>query len=158
MRSVIYSRGEVVFLRHFGIGFQRSEEVREVWVLGKMSFTLRSVKVPPNSVNIEEARRCVFDFFRQACRSIPSVIDMYNLDDVVTVSQLRSNIASEIRKNSHVTNPKVSLSLSLFSFFYLFLSNFSENYLVLVWFLGKFFLGDILWVYCYNRNWKWVIK
>ncbi|KAH7536719.1 hypothetical protein FEM48_Zijuj03G0016100 [Ziziphus jujuba var. spinosa] len=72
-----------------------------------MSFSLRSVKVPPNSASLEEARSRVFDFFREACRSIPSVIDMYNLDDVVTVSRLRSTIASEIRKNSHVTDPKV---------------------------------------------------
>ncbi|XP_015894726.2 NADH dehydrogenase [ubiquinone] 1 alpha subcomplex subunit 6 [Ziziphus jujuba] len=72
-----------------------------------MSFSLRSVKVPPNSASLEEARSRVFDFFREACRSIPSVIDMYNLDDVVTVSRLRSTIASEIRKNSHITDPKV---------------------------------------------------
>lgn len=79
----------------------------------RMSFSLRSVKVPPNSASLEEARSRVFDFFREACRSIPSVIDMYNLDDVVTVSRLRSTIASEIRKNSHVTDPKVLLSLAL---------------------------------------------
>ncbi|GMI70134.1 hypothetical protein like AT3G12260 [Hibiscus trionum] len=72
-----------------------------------MAFTLRSVKVPPNSASLEEARGRVFDFFRQACRSIPTIMDIYNLDDVVTKSQLRSIIASEIRKNTHVTNPKV---------------------------------------------------
>ncbi|KAK3228752.1 hypothetical protein Dsin_000633 [Dipteronia sinensis] len=72
-----------------------------------MSFTLRSVKVPPNSVNLEEARSRMFEFFRLACRSIPSIIDIYNLDEVVTKSQLRSTIAAQIRKNSQVTNPKV---------------------------------------------------
>ncbi|KAE9451176.1 hypothetical protein C3L33_16901, partial [Rhododendron williamsianum] len=72
-----------------------------------MSFTLRSVKVAPNSASLEEARTRVFDFFRSACRSIPTVIDIYNLDDVVSPSQLRSSIASQIRKNSHITNPKV---------------------------------------------------
>ncbi|EXB62678.1 hypothetical protein L484_023974 [Morus notabilis] len=72
-----------------------------------MAFTLRSVKVPPNSASLEEARHRVFNFFRTACRSIPSIIGIYNLDDVVTVSQLRSTIASEIRKNSYLTNPKV---------------------------------------------------
>ncbi|PPS12334.1 hypothetical protein GOBAR_AA08314 [Gossypium barbadense] len=71
-----------------------------------MAFTLRSVKVPPNSASLEEARSRVFDFFRQACRSIPTIMDIYNLDDVVTKSELRSSISSEIRKNSHVTNPK----------------------------------------------------
>ncbi|XP_052490914.1 NADH dehydrogenase [ubiquinone] 1 alpha subcomplex subunit 6 isoform X4 [Gossypium raimondii] len=72
-----------------------------------MAFTLRSVKVPPNSASLEEARSRVFDFFRQACRSIPTIMDIYNLDDVVTKSELRSSISSEIRKNSHVTNPKL---------------------------------------------------
>ncbi|KAB2010174.1 hypothetical protein ES319_D10G219000v1 [Gossypium barbadense] len=78
-----------------------------------MAFTLRSVKVPPNSASLEEARSRVFDFFRQACRSIPTIMDIYNLDDVVTKSELRSSISSEIRKNSHVTNPKV-IDLLLF--------------------------------------------
>jgi len=73
----------------------------------EMAFTLRSVKVPPNSASLEEARHRVFDFFRAACRSLPTVMEIYNLDDVATVSQLRSTVASEIRKNSHVTNPKV---------------------------------------------------
>ncbi|KAA8519261.1 hypothetical protein F0562_013517 [Nyssa sinensis] len=72
-----------------------------------MSFTLRSVKVPPNSVSLQEARSRTFDFFRSACRSIPSVMEIYNLHDVATPSQLRSTIASEIRKNAHITNPKV---------------------------------------------------
>ncbi|XP_039002905.1 NADH dehydrogenase [ubiquinone] 1 alpha subcomplex subunit 6-like [Hibiscus syriacus] len=78
-----------------------------------MAFTLRSVKVPLNSASLEEARGRVFDFFRKACRSIPTIMDIYNLDDVVTKSQLRSIIASEIRKNTHVTNPKV-IDLLLF--------------------------------------------
>ncbi|KAG2668910.1 hypothetical protein I3843_14G011100 [Carya illinoinensis] len=72
-----------------------------------MAFTLRSVKVPPNSASLDEARTRVFDFFRAACRSLPTIMEIYTLDDVVTVSQLRSTIASEIRKNSHITNPKV---------------------------------------------------
>ncbi|KAH9686333.1 nadh dehydrogenase 1 alpha subcomplex subunit 6 [Citrus sinensis] len=72
-----------------------------------MSFTLRAVKVPPNSVNLEEARSRVFEFFKTACRSIPSIMEIYNLDDIVSKSQLRSIIASEIRKNANVTNPKV---------------------------------------------------
>ncbi|EEF49529.1 NADH dehydrogenase [ubiquinone] 1 alpha subcomplex subunit 6 [Ricinus communis] len=72
-----------------------------------MSFISRSVKVAPNSRSLEEARGRVFDFFRLACRSIPKVMDIYNLQDVVTKSQLRSSIASQIRINSHVSNPKV---------------------------------------------------
>ncbi|XP_023552714.1 NADH dehydrogenase [ubiquinone] 1 alpha subcomplex subunit 6 [Cucurbita pepo subsp. pepo] len=72
-----------------------------------MAFTVRGLKVPPNSASLEEARNRVFDFFRSACRSLPAIMDIYNLDDVTTISQIRSTIASEIRKNSHVTDPKV---------------------------------------------------
>ncbi|KAK1277351.1 NADH dehydrogenase [ubiquinone] 1 alpha subcomplex subunit 6 [Acorus gramineus] len=72
-----------------------------------MSFIARAIKVPPNSATLEEARSRTFDFFRKACRSIPNVIEIYNLYDVVTPSQLRSSIASQIRKNSHINNPKV---------------------------------------------------
>ncbi|KAL2326345.1 hypothetical protein Fmac_025403 [Flemingia macrophylla] len=68
---------------------------------------LRNVKVAPNSASLEEARHRVFDFFRTACRSLPSVMEIYNLYDVTSISHLRSTIASEIRKNTHVTNPKV---------------------------------------------------
>ncbi|MCL7023706.1 hypothetical protein MKW94_000393, partial [Papaver nudicaule] len=66
----------------------------------------RGVKVPPNSLSLEEARKRTFDFFRNACRSIPTVMEIYNLYDVTTVSQLRSAIASQIRQNESITNPK----------------------------------------------------
>lgn len=33
--------------------------------------------------------------------------EIYNLEDVVSPSQLRTSIASQIRNHSHVTNPKV---------------------------------------------------
>ncbi|KAK6933997.1 hypothetical protein RJ641_036891 [Dillenia turbinata] len=72
-----------------------------------MAFTLRGLRVPPNSVSLEEARQRTFEFFRSACRSLPTIMEIYNLHDVVSVTKLRSTIASEIRKNSHITNPKV---------------------------------------------------
>ncbi|XP_022139255.1 NADH dehydrogenase [ubiquinone] 1 alpha subcomplex subunit 6 [Momordica charantia] len=72
-----------------------------------MAFTARALKVPPNSASLEEARNRVFDFFRSACRSLPTIMDIYNLDDVATISQLRSSVASQIRKNSHINDPKV---------------------------------------------------
>ncbi|KAL5721142.1 hypothetical protein ACHQM5_013738 [Ranunculus cassubicifolius] len=72
-----------------------------------MSFMSRAVQVPANSATLAEARKRTFEFYKQACRSIPTVMDIYNLSDVVTVSQLRSTISAEIRKNAHVTNPKV---------------------------------------------------
>ncbi|KAG0460900.1 hypothetical protein HPP92_020807 [Vanilla planifolia] len=75
-----------------------------------MASKLRGVvgtKVPPNSKTLEEARNRTFVFFKKACRSLPTVMNIYYLHDVVTISQLRSTISAEIRKNSHVTNPKV---------------------------------------------------
>uniref|UniRef100_M4F121 NADH dehydrogenase [ubiquinone] 1 alpha subcomplex subunit 6 n=1 Tax=Brassica campestris TaxID=3711 RepID=M4F121_BRACM len=78
-------------------------------------FTLRKIGVPPNSANLTEARRRVFDFFRAACRSLPTVMDIYNLQDVVAPSQLRFAISAQIRNNAHVTDPKalplISVSL-----------------------------------------------
>ncbi|CAA2975739.1 NADH dehydrogenase [ubiquinone] 1 alpha subcomplex subunit 6 [Olea europaea subsp. europaea] len=56
---------------------------------------------------MEAARKRVFEFFKTVYRSIPTFMDIYVLDDVVKPSQLRSTIASEIRKNAHVTDPKV---------------------------------------------------
>ena len=65
--------------------------------------------VQPNSASIEEARKRTFEFFKMACRALPSVMEIYNLHDVVTISQLRSAISSQIRKNAHISNPKVFL-------------------------------------------------
>ncbi|KAL2898196.1 NADH dehydrogenase [ubiquinone] 1 alpha subcomplex subunit 6 [Bienertia sinuspersici] len=64
-------------------------------------------KVPPNSPSLEEARKRVFEFFKLASRSLPTVMDIYNLEDVATISQLRSTISAEIRKNAHIKDPKV---------------------------------------------------
>ncbi|QCD85644.1 NADH dehydrogenase [ubiquinone] 1 alpha subcomplex subunit 6 [Vigna unguiculata] len=72
-----------------------------------MASVLRNVKVLPNSASVEEARQRVFEFFRVACRSLPSVMEIYNLYDVTSVAQLRSTIASEIRKNINLSDPKV---------------------------------------------------
>ena len=75
---------------------------------GRMANVLKSVKVAPNSANLDEARRRVFDFFKTACRSIPTIMQVYNLSDIVSPSQLRSTVASQIRHNSHISNPKVT--------------------------------------------------
>ncbi|XP_020581076.1 NADH dehydrogenase [ubiquinone] 1 alpha subcomplex subunit 6-like [Phalaenopsis equestris] len=75
-----------------------------------MATALRGVlgaKIPPNSKTLEEVRSKTFDFFRKVCRSLPTVMNIYNLDDVVTISHLRSTISAEIRKNANVTNPMV---------------------------------------------------
>ncbi|KAK9085037.1 hypothetical protein Sjap_025448 [Stephania japonica] len=72
-----------------------------------MAFVVRSARVPPNSATFEEARQRTLEFFRKACRSIPTIMQIHNLEDVVTVSRLRSTISSEIRKQAHITNPKV---------------------------------------------------
>ncbi|KAK6143280.1 hypothetical protein DH2020_023628 [Rehmannia glutinosa] len=72
-----------------------------------MASTMKYVRVPPNSASLAEARQRVFEFFKTACRSIPSIMEIYTLDDVTSPSQLRSVISSEIRKNAHITNPKM---------------------------------------------------
>ncbi|KAK4483566.1 hypothetical protein RD792_010765 [Penstemon davidsonii] len=72
-----------------------------------MASTVKYVRVPPPSANIAEARKRVFEFFKTACRSIPTIMEIYTLDDVVTPTKLRSTITSEFRKNAHVTNPQV---------------------------------------------------
>ncbi|KAK9100659.1 hypothetical protein Scep_024089 [Stephania cephalantha] len=71
-----------------------------------MAFVVRSARVPPNSATFEEARQRTLEFFRKACRSIPTIMQIHNLEDVVTISQLRSTISSEILKRAHITNPK----------------------------------------------------
>ncbi|KAG6473899.1 NADH dehydrogenase [ubiquinone] 1 alpha subcomplex subunit 6-like [Zingiber officinale] len=68
---------------------------------------LKMVKVPPNSASMEEARKRTINFFKTACRSLPTIMEIYNLDDLVTTSQIRSTISAEIRKNAHITNHKV---------------------------------------------------
>lgn len=117
-----------------------------------MANVLRAVKVPPNSASLEEARQRVFDFFRTACRSIPTIMDVYNLNEIVAPSQLRSTVAAEIRKNSHITNPKVNLffprrfvfphrlrvftTFLLYYYYYLFFSIWEYSFWV---FRGKTF-------------------
>ncbi|URE37259.1 hypothetical protein MUK42_16826, partial [Musa troglodytarum] len=59
-----------------------------------------------SSASREEARKRTINFFKMACRSLPAVMEIYNLDDIVTVSQLRSTVSAEIRKNAHIANPK----------------------------------------------------
>ncbi|URE37257.1 hypothetical protein MUK42_16826 [Musa troglodytarum] len=66
-----------------------------------------------SSASREEARKRTINFFKMACRSLPAVMEIYNLDDIVTVSQLRSTVSAEIRKNAHIANPKV-IDLLLF--------------------------------------------
>lgn len=89
---------------------RKGDRVVTQWVPSyklEMASVLRNVKVLPNSASVEEARQRVFEFFRVACRSLPSVMEIYNLYDVTSVAQLRSTIASEIRKNINLSDPKV---------------------------------------------------
>ncbi|KAL3697170.1 hypothetical protein R1sor_011246 [Riccia sorocarpa] len=67
----------------------------------------KSTATKPPSASMEEAKHRVLDFFREACRALPVLMDTYNLDEVITQSELRSQIAAAFRKHSAVTNPKV---------------------------------------------------
>ena len=54
---------------------EEGEEVREVGEVLENAL-----------VNLEEVRQRLFNFFRTACRSLPSVMETYNLYDVASVS------------------------------------------------------------------------
>lgn len=68
---------------------------------------LRVTKTGSGSKSLEEAHHRATDFFREACRALPSIMDRYNLYEVITLSELRRKIATEFRKHAHNTNPKV---------------------------------------------------
>lgn len=44
----------------------------------------------------------------QVCRILPWTVNNYKLDELVTVPELRRNIAQQFQKHSHVTSPQVS--------------------------------------------------
>ncbi|GAA0159129.1 hypothetical protein Leryth_022636 [Lithospermum erythrorhizon] len=81
--------------------------------MAQVAQVLKQFRVQPNSTSLEEARKRTFEFFKLACRSIPSIMEIYTLEDVVHPSQLRASVLAEIRKNAHITNPKV-IDLLLF--------------------------------------------
>lgn len=68
---------------------------------------LRVTKTGAGSRSLAESQQRAKDFFREACRALPPIMDRYNLDDVITLSELRTKVASEFRKHHHNTNPKV---------------------------------------------------
>lgn len=68
---------------------------------------LRVTKTGSGSKSLEEAHHRATDFFREACRALPSIMDRYNLYEVITLSELRRKVATEFRKHAHNTNPKV---------------------------------------------------
>jgi NADH dehydrogenase (ubiquinone) 1 alpha subcomplex subunit 6 len=53
---------------------------------------LRVTKTGSGSSSLAEAQQRATDFFREACRALPSIMDRYNLYDVITLSDLRSKI------------------------------------------------------------------
>ncbi|KAM1470199.1 hypothetical protein FF1_040756 [Malus domestica] len=67
----------------------------------QLAATLWEINDMP-SQRVKQCRRT-----KAACRSIPTIIEIYNLDDVVTPFHLLTVITSKIRKNANVTNPKV---------------------------------------------------
>ncbi len=55
----------------------------------------RAVRTPPTV------------FFKEVCRLLPWVVHNYKLDELLTVQQLRKNVAQAFRQNAHVTTPEV---------------------------------------------------
>jgi len=76
-----------------------------------MASLLRQVGTGANSQSLEEARKRVFHFLREACRSIPQIMETYNIHEVITPSQLRSVVVAQFRKQAHLTNPKVFFNI-----------------------------------------------
>lgn len=69
---------------------------------------LRVTQTGSSSRTLQEAHRRSMDFFREACRALPAIMDRYNLQEVTTLADLRSKIAAEFRKHSKVSNLKVT--------------------------------------------------
>ena len=74
---------------------------------GGLIKNLRVTKTGAGSSSLKQAQQRATDFFREACRALPSIMDRYNLYEVITLSELRSKISAEFRKHHHNTNPKV---------------------------------------------------
>ncbi|KAL3144116.1 hypothetical protein ABBQ32_003907 [Trebouxia sp. C0010 RCD-2024] len=47
------------------------------------------------------------DFFREVCRILPWVVSNYKLDELITVRELRRNIAQQFQQHAKVTSPQV---------------------------------------------------
>ncbi|KAH7315620.1 hypothetical protein KP509_21G057700 [Ceratopteris richardii] len=60
------------------------------------------------SRNMEEAKHKALSLFKDSCRALPAIMDIYILQDTVSLSDLRSRIASEFRKHEGVKNPQVA--------------------------------------------------
>lgn len=60
-----------------------------------------------SSASVEEARHRALELFRETCKALPTIMEVYNLDEVISRPQLRSKIGAEFRKHAEVTNPKV---------------------------------------------------
>eukprot|EP00249_Psilotum_nudum_P006613 c19931_g1_i1 orf=249-668(+) len=70
-------------------------------------FALRVPVVRPNSATLQQAKDCALELLREACRALPTIMEIYNLHEVITLSHLRSKVVSEFRKHAGVTNAKV---------------------------------------------------
>jgi NADH dehydrogenase (ubiquinone) 1 alpha subcomplex subunit 6 len=68
---------------------------------------LRNLPTGLGSASFEEARGRSVEFFRVVCRSLPKLMDLYNLHDVTTLAELRGKTAQLFRKHAGVTNAKV---------------------------------------------------
>ncbi len=44
----------------------------------------------------------------QVCRILPWTVSNYKLDELITVRDLRRNVAEQFQKHAKVTNPQVS--------------------------------------------------
>jgi len=68
---------------------------------------LRVLATSSGSATIEEANKRALLFFREVCRTLPLIIERYNLSEIITAEELRSRVADEFRKHKGASNPKV---------------------------------------------------
>ena len=62
-----------------------------------------------SSATLEEARDRAMAFFKECCRSLPHLMDIYVLHETISLSDLRSIVSAQFRKHQNVQNPKVSV-------------------------------------------------
>ncbi|XP_002961939.2 NADH dehydrogenase [ubiquinone] 1 alpha subcomplex subunit 6 [Selaginella moellendorffii] len=69
-----------------------------------MSF--KSLVQSGSSKDLPEAQERVLELYRRSVRSVPFIMECFNMEGVATPAQLRSRIMKEFRKKTDITNPR----------------------------------------------------
>ena len=60
-----------------------------------------------SSASLEEAKERAMSFFKDCCRALPHLMDIYILHETISLSDLRSIVSAQFRKHQNIQNPKV---------------------------------------------------